>query len=295
MMVSDWVIAISLTLFSSILTSVSLLLQKKSHNENQELPVNEQKKQFYGCICSKLWWFSLILGIIAWIPDMFSFNFASQSLLAPFAAVTLVCNQVLAPFVVNEKLSVKEIIASCIISGGIVMTTITGDKSEQELTLEKILENFRNEQFITFACISMIIGSYCYCKTKTNPRSCFAIIYYTIITGSLGGFQNVFLKCFITLFSITVFEGEESSWDTIYPYLFGISMLVLALSQLSFLNIGMARFDAVIFFPIYNAFYIIFSVVAGGLFFQEFKNTEPLFILGLIITIIGVLFMTIIQ
>lgn len=59
---------------------------------------------------------------------------------------------------------------------------------------------------------------------------------------------------------------------------------------------GLERFDAIFYLSIYNAMLIVFNIVCGGIYFDEFKHTSwrqfLLFCLGTVIVIAGVLVLT---
>jgi len=51
-----------------------------------------------------------------------------------------------------------------------------------------------------------------------------------------------------------------------------IACICCAILQISFLNRGLATYDQITYVPIYQAMITIWGVVAGGIYFDEFKN-----------------------
>mmetsp|Transcript_29014 Transcript_29014/g.46792 ORF Transcript_29014/g.46792 Transcript_29014/m.46792 type:complete len:436 (-) Transcript_29014:174-1481(-) len=117
--------------------------------------------------------------------------------------------------------------------------------------------------------------------------------YYGFIAGGFGGLQNIFFKMIGTLMKTSVFDGGPSAWGTWYPYVFGILTIILAVLQLSFLNKGMSRYNAVLVLPLYNACYIFLSVTLGALYYGEFADFVTrqwiLFPVGVFITLCGII------
>eukprot|EP00462_Mataza_sp_D1_P018082 CAMPEP_0175139372 /NCGR_PEP_ID=MMETSP0087-20121206/10863_1 /TAXON_ID=136419 /ORGANISM="Unknown Unknown, Strain D1" /LENGTH=332 /DNA_ID=CAMNT_0016422369 /DNA_START=369 /DNA_END=1364 /DNA_ORIENTATION=- len=120
--------------------------------------------------------------------------------------------------------------------------------------------------------------------------------YYAFVGGGLGALQNIFFKAVGTLLNSSAIDiqedNEERPWSTVYPYLFIAICIILAVSQLSFLNKGMARYKAVLVFPLYNACYLTLSCFMGAAYYGEFKNFNTwqwvAFPVGIVITLVGV-------
>jgi len=132
------------------------------------------------------------------------------------------------------------------------------------------------------------------CNQRGQP------FFYAFVAGGFGAMQNIFFKSLAVLLSSSAFntqtlnEDTESPWKTFYPYVFMVFCLLFALSQLSFLNKGMSRYDAVMVFPLYNACYLTLSVLMGAIYYGEFDSYTTLqwvlFPIGILITVIGVVF-----
>ena len=68
------------------------------------------------------------------------------------------------------------------------------------------------------------------------------------------------------------------------------------LGQIYWLNCGLARWDALSNVPVFQSFWILVSVIGGGVFYNEFNDFSVLqwimFPLGVLLTIIGVYYLS---
>lgn len=410
---NDWIIGVIFSFASSILSCLGLIFQKYAHNQNQALPDDKKYPIVAGIVCSPYWWASFIMmGLFPFPFDFFAYAFAAQSLVAPFAGLTLIMNQFFAPLILKEKLHRVDIYASLVVFVGTTLTTVTGNHDDESYVIEDLLYYFTRISFlIGVICLLMIMilmysslkltdplnrnQKPCNCdskkqasngngqnpsittengpgspmndnqklevnldnniqidntnndtndnsiinsntnnniiinnsrlrndlpsfdlyteapsvtsknKVKPNSRKAKYIakasyanfssrpFYYGFIAGGFGALQNIFFKSAGVLTKTSVIEGGESAWTTAYPYVFLITVAILAISQLSFLNKGMARYDAILILPLYNACYIFLSVSMGALYFGEFDNFDLLqsilFPVGVFITVLGIL------
>merc|ERR1712194_466656 len=69
-------------------------------------------------------------------------------------------------------------------------------------------------------------------------------------------------------------------------------MAVCLLSQITILNTGLSKFNALLMVPVYQSFWIIFSVLGGIIYFQEYRSMHVystiFFLTGILTTLAGV-------
>ena len=75
----------------------------------------------------------MVMGLFPFPLDFFAFQFAAQSLVAVFAGFTLICNQIMAPCILKERLSKIDVVASAIVVGGTTVATIFGSHELEHL------------------------------------------------------------------------------------------------------------------------------------------------------------------
>jgi hypothetical protein len=68
--------------------------------------------------------------------------------------------------------------------------------------------------------------------------------------------------------------------------------IVTAVSQIYWINMGLARYDALLQIPVFYVVWTVFDVVGGGIFYNEFEGFSPvrmfLFVLAVLIIFFGV-------
>lgn len=101
----------------------------------------------------------MILGALM---DFAAFGFAAQSLIAPLGSVTLICNAVLAPYILGETIARMDIISTCIIAGGCSLSIAFGEHSTRFYSLEDLESMFNSVPVYMFfmAVVSSCIVSF---------------------------------------------------------------------------------------------------------------------------------------
>ena len=112
-----WAIGVVLVVLASVENTTGILLMKRSFGETGQ---HEGRKD------KLLWVAGLILMILGAASDFIAFGFAAQSLIAPLGATTLLCNAILAPLIVGEKVAKSDWVASVVITTGCVVALVFG-------------------------------------------------------------------------------------------------------------------------------------------------------------------------
>ncbi len=425
---TDWILGVTFSIASSVASCFGLIFQKMAHNRNQALPEDEKYKVILGIPCSPCWWASfLLMGLVPFPMDFFAYSFAAQSIVVPFAGMTLVLNQIFAPCILGEKLYRMDIYASILVFLGCLATTVSGSHEESSYTVCELMEFWKAPAFVAALVILLTVLALCLVlimwtgkmasikqnsdnpvsleeevkmsdtgmgvganmrhsggetpsesvseepievivsggaspaspspgnpsgemrhrgsslnspsspeefiaptsplsatapepsfskkrskRSDTNPSlfgfivvseraarvlTQFRPVFFACLAGGSGTLQNILFKGLGELMKNTLFDGGDNlAWQTFYPYLMLFWVLFFAINQLSWLNKGLALFDAVLMLPLYNAFYIVLSSAYGSLYYGEMDNYEAwqwvVFPIGILVTTIGVLMLT---
>jgi len=99
---------------------------------------------------------TFLLGAI----DFAAFQFATMTILAPLASVSIVLNSVVAYFLLGEKFTIMHGIGSCIMIGGATLTIITGPpEAEHIVTVYTVWDFFTNSSYLIFlGCKAFLLG-----------------------------------------------------------------------------------------------------------------------------------------
>jgi len=79
-------------------------------------------------------------------------------------------------------------------------------------------------------------------------------------------------------------------------YVILLSMAGTVTLQIYWLNCGLARWDALFNVPVFQSFWILVSVIGGGVFYREFQGFDALqwcmFPAGVLLTVVGVVMLS---
>jgi magnesium transporter len=279
------VVACSLTL--SFAAAVGINLQKLSMTREETMTI---KRPSY---LQPLWCIGMAILIIDASADFVWIGLAPQSLLAPLGGLSLGFNILLAPiFHKKEKVTRKIVIATAWIYVGTIVTVLFAVDSAPTYSLKNLVEFIINPSFILYAlgCFAFQ-GSLAYHGMRQNNS--FQTVHYCGLAGCFGGQTILFAKSASELVKTALITGDYQDWTTSpLPYLFVLGMIGTVLTQLNFLNTGLAKFDALVVVPIYQSFWNAFGITGGLIFFQEYKymstRDSVMYAIGILITLMGV-------
>lgn len=280
------VAACSLTL--SFAASVAINLQKLSMTkEDLKDPNLRRPPQF-----QPLWCIGMTILILDAIGDFVFIGLAPQSLLAPLGALSLGFNIILAPiFHPKERVTRNIIQSTALIYVGTIMTVLHAAESSPKIDLAALVDFATTPLFLVYAlgCICFQGSLYCHGRGKRA----FGIVHYTGIAGCFGGETILFAKSASELVKNALVSGRYDDWTSSpLPCLFVICMIGCVLTQVNFLNTGLAKFDALLVVPVYQSFWNAFGITGGLIFFQEYKlmstSDSWMYALGIGITLVGI-------
>jgi hypothetical protein len=104
----------------------------------------------------------------------------------------------------------------------------------------------------------------------------------------MGTITVLFAKATIHLLTAT-FEGNNQ-FTSFSSWLFTFITILCAISQIYWLNLGLARYDALLQLPVFFVVWTMFDVIGGGIYYDEFsgfKVHQFIFFISGIATIFG--------
>jgi drug/metabolite transporter (DMT)-like permease len=268
------------------------LIQKKAHMIEQAS--STKHAQCLGLLMSPTWLLGLLLMVIMPLPiDFIAYSYASQSLLAPTASVTIAANQVLAPLFLDETLSRGELVATVVIIVGVLLSTLTGSHAEQQYTVCSLLDLYGESTFyVPASLLSVAIAAAYYYRDDREVLGKARPATIAFLAGGFGALNNLFFKAAGEL----AFSSDDSHWGTIHPYYHVALVALLATMQISHVNVGIKEYEAVNFLPLYNCFFIVCTSTLGGIFFGELAEFNVLqwilFPFSVATTLVGIVIMS---
>jgi Magnesium transporter NIPA len=84
----------------------------------------------------------------------------------------------------------------------------------------------------------------------------------------------LFAKATVNLLSLSLFQQSN---QFIYPssWLLTIVTIITAVSQIYWINMGLARYDALLQIPVFYVVWTLFDVIGGGVYYGEFDGFSP--------------------
>jgi len=295
------ILGMGLCVLASVGSTFGLLLQKWAHVQQEGLPDDKKWPESGAAILSPSWILGLVLLVAVPFPlDLVAFTLAPQSLVVPLTGVTLVLNQVFAPFMLDEKVTRLDWIATGVIVTGIVCATAFGSHCSYTYTLSDMIDLFGAPAFVVAeSLLAAVLIMLMWWLTKWGAEGCltgeFEImrsrsVAYGLLAGLIGGQQQIFLKASGELLETTI-NGRNEDWTRYESYMIVLACIGFAVAQIMLLNKGLVLWTAVKYLPIYNVALIVSSTTYGSIFYEEYKGIDTLgiamFSLGVLIVVLG--------
>lgn len=292
-----WIAGFTISFVFSILNSVGINLQKYSLRRDSLFPAKQRRK---SCL-QPIWVLGFILIFLGSIMDFVAFGLAPQTLLAPLAALSLVWNLLIAPVVHNETITRENLVATGVIIGGVTITVVFAGRSTPTYDLDDLLQMYMTQLMrVYILCVGsflvILFGVKGYIEsTGIGEKGMCHIVCYGGIAGTLGGQSVLLAKSTVELVKTAIWgEGLDSdAFHHFQTYVIIIGMATCLLFQITTLNGGLKRFDALVIIPVYQSFWILTSVLGGIMYFEEYRNMSRLhmtmFTIGGGVTIFGIM------
>jgi len=240
------------------------------------------------------------------------FNFvglmlAAQSLLEALGSVQFVSNLFFARLVNGEPVTPRAIVATVIIMIGNCLIIFGGNKSSETYNLEQLGELFLRPTFLVYfssMVVLIIVLQIVYLALKywylPNAKEVhpavvkYMPVAYAGISAMIGTWGVSGSKALSGLFfqAVNPEDGAEGELFSIWTILIAAMFLGTTIFWLYRMNLALGMYDALFIIPVLQTFWLLFAVVNGGIYFEEFESLEPLdlglFALGIIILLCGV-------
>ncbi|KAK1943812.1 putative magnesium transporter NIPA8 [Phytophthora citrophthora] len=319
-----WPLGLLLSAISSIFGITGKLLLKLAHNEREkeEAAVAQQElrkshgtvpgptvvKTNMGCTYFYCGLFSMLvmnpaLGALAYC-------FATQSLLAPMAGLTIGWNTLFGPILLpHERLTTNDFVGAVLIFTGCVLVGVSGTHESPPLPVELLGARFKSFSFILYCVVLLAVLSFLIHHAKhalhfttttrragveSSPVSSpeqlpmIARVSLSVFAGVMSG-QLFFLAA---VMRIVHDDGASRIWSFPLTYVCIVGAVGTALFGLYLLNEALAVEDAVVVIYLYEASYIMAGAISGLCFFRDMKHLATwhyvLYSLSLALILLGI-------
>jgi len=114
---------------------------------------------------------------------------------------------------------------------------------------------------------------------------------YASVAGTIGAQSVLFGKTLAELM-----KSPSDAFTSVSLYVVLLCMVFTLVMQLRFLNMGLVHHQALLIVPIYQTFWVMVSIVAGGIYFKEFQSftliSGCLFCVGVVVALSGIFVLT---
>ncbi|TMW69811.1 hypothetical protein Poli38472_001967 [Pythium oligandrum] len=310
-----WPLGLFLSAVSSVFGILGKLFLKLAHNQ-RELDEDEamRRDQHAGPYTSRLWYMYFYSGLVSMLvlnPALASvaYCFASQSLLAPMAGLTIGWNTLMGPLLLpNERLTTHDFVGALLIVTGCVLVGVSGSHSTPPMPVEHLASRFATFPFITYsvALTAMLVFLLHQSRpalqltrsnetdlspkrrTGKNDLSQLSRVCISVLAGVSSG-QLFFLSATMRLLK----DGSAAHvWRYPVTYFCIFGAISTALLGLYLLNAALKVEDAVVVIYLYEASYILTGAISGLCFFADMNDLSPwhyvVYSLSLVLILLGI-------
>ena len=257
-----------------------------------------------------IWAVAIAFLFLGSVLDFTALGLTREIVVTTLGGWSLVVSAILAIVILNEPCTKYDIAGICFIMTGMVCSIVSSSHYHRDWTISRIEKQY-NKRHVVLAFICMLIAvvscSIILCidyvhrirrskemkaKHVVKPKSGGVVGVLICFLASLSGnFVIVFGKAVSVLVKSFLSGDKYHQHPIAVPLLF--ALIAALLIEISLVNASLSINESLFHIPVYYVFWVIGSVVTGGVFYDELKWTTPghmyLFIVGLFLLFTGVL------
>lgn len=259
--------------------------QSKEDKEKEGIVMDEKDKDGEKEEEKGTWWF---IGTVCFVTGSLStfvaFGFAAASLLAALESIQFVTNVIFAKTVHNETVTPRMYVSTFSIVLGNVLVVLFSEHSAKILNSAQIIHLYTLTPFhiylgcfaVGFVATESAYRIYYSHRMKGARLYNHAIIEPTAFCAAsalVGAFAVINAKCLSMLIQVSSSTSRnEFAMAPLYVILVG--WLLFVAFWLRRLDKGFELYPPLFVIPVVQCLFIFFSIVCGGIFFQEFNNFD---------------------
>ncbi|GAB5032284.1 magnesium transporter nipa3-like [Nannochloropsis oceanica] len=248
----------------------------------------------------KFWHIGAFILLVGSICTFVSFSYAPQSMLAALGSVQFLSNVFFARFVLSEKITLRVILATCIIIAGQILIVVYSPHKSREYDAHSLIALY-DRIFLIYMGVLVVIGGGLifiyrhYKKRKVEGRELSHTdtvlpVTYAMTSAMIGTFSVLQAKCLSELLRRTI--NGDNQLKFFYTWFVLLVWLFLTVFWLHRMNTALRLFDGIFIIPVLQVFWTLFAIMTGGIYFQEFQEYSSkmlaLFVFGVLIIFSGV-------
>ena len=254
------------------------------------------------------WWLTgTIIFVIGALLAFLSFGFAAASLLAALESIQFVSNVFFHKYVHGLVITDRILYSTiCIICGNVLVVLFSSHKSEKlsARDITKIYEtNYVYHIYLIVSGISWFLAHGVYLSSQAKRDKGDGIVYASsskfeafafVVSATLIGTQSVLhAKCLSMIMQLCIAKDDQfASYHKGTVWCILISWIVTAAIYIHRINRGLQLYSPQFFIPCMTVCFAFFTMVCGGIFFNEFAELSKLaiafFCIGTLMIFFGV-------
>jgi len=245
---------------------------------------------------SSTWVTGTVIYVTGALLNFASYGFAPQSTLASLGSIQFVSNLFFGWWLLEKKISKRMMYGIGLTVGGTVLAVVFSSKEAAKIEdVDDLVDLWYNEFWIAYVALLVVTSIVLQLAIKRLGQSekknenVMAVIY--AVVSALFGTLSVVCVKLLTKFLELEAQGINifGAW---YTYVTFISWLILTVFWLFRLNEAMSLYNPLFIIPLLHANFILFAIVSGGIYFQEFNYMPELnwigFVGGIVLMSIGI-------
>lgn len=313
-----WPLGLLLSAISSVFGILGKLFLKLAHNEREreEAEAERAAKTREFTPPSRAWWMYFYAGLASMLvlnPALgaVAYCFATQSLLAPMAGLTIGWNTLMGPILLpHERLTTHDFVGALLIFTGCVLVGISGTHETPPLSVPQLTRRFVSFPFLLYAAVLLVVASFLVHhakhalrynwsaakvrvgtpgRSRTLELSQLSRVSLSILSGVMSG-QLFFLAATMKILHDATALSQAFSHAILYVCIVGA--ISTALLGLYLLNEALKVEDAVVVIYLYEASYILAGAISGLCFFRDMRHLSAwhyvVYLLSLLLILFGI-------
>eukprot|EP00300_Choanocystis_sp_HF-7_P013179 c18188_g1_i2.p1 GENE.c18188_g1_i2~~c18188_g1_i2.p1 ORF type:complete len:382 (+),score=54.26 c18188_g1_i2:47-1192(+) len=290
MALSDFAVGVIFNLIGSVFINLGTNIVKLSH-------LQAEGTDERSASCCGTWTVGVGIFISGNVLNFISFSFAAQSLLAALGSVQFISNIIFGYFLLKARITPFIIVGTVVIVLGNICIVRSASRASRSWSADELLELYattRYRRYLLFMLVLVLVLQVFYRRAKYSEwrQDPFRVIpsCYAAVSAILGS-QSVLLAKSTSELIRSTLKGQDQLSNYFTYAIIGSWILTMAF-WLYRMNTALRRFDSVFIVPMLQVIWTLFSIVGGGLYFDEFSHLSPqqaiLFALGVLLVISGV-------
>lgn len=275
-----WIVV---NLVGAVCVNLGQNLMKLGHNKRKAIDLPELDKPSIKRI--REWQVGVTIMVGGGIANFVSFGFAPQSLLSALGSIQFVSNVFFAGFVLKERVSLRVVFATACIVAGCILIVVFGGSVQEVLTVPELMSYYQSFAYIAYLVIAfaLMVGFYTLyrlgkrAKAKGEEEGAVVPAFwdrllpvsFAMFCAPVGTQSVLFSKTLSILLRATV--AGDSQLGYWFTYVVLLAFIITAVFWVTRLNKSLKLFPAMVIVPTMQIGWTIFSIISGGIYFQEFQ------------------------